>query len=127
VKAVDKSNLAKRLEQLREKNGWTKTLVANKLGLKNMATYANWEYGTREPDNKSLIDLASIYGVTVDYLLNGENGNSKQLKDSFNLAAKEKDKIETIAAHIDDDVTDEQMDDILNYIDFIKHKHSKKD
>ncbi len=34
VKTLDKSNLAKRLEQLRENNGWTKTLVANKLGLK---------------------------------------------------------------------------------------------
>ncbi len=54
-----------------------KTLVANKLGLKNMATYANWEYGTREPDNQSLIDLAAIYGVTVDYLLKGEDGYKK--------------------------------------------------
>jgi hypothetical protein len=33
----------------------------------------------------------------------------------------------TVAAHIDDEVTEEQMEDILNYIDFIKLKHAKKD
>ncbi|AQL57083.1 hypothetical protein BVH56_05665 [Abyssicoccus albus] len=33
-----------------------------------------------------------------------------------------KSKIETIAAHIDDDVTEEEMEDIVNYIEFIKSK-----
>ena len=73
----DRSSLAKRLESLREQNGWTKTLVANKLGLKNMATYANWEYGTREPDLQSLKDLASIYNVSVDYLADGTSSSVK--------------------------------------------------
>ncbi|WP_427814425.1 helix-turn-helix domain-containing protein [Enterococcus sp. 22-H-5-01] len=69
----DRPPLAKRLESLREQNGWTKTLVANKLGLKNMATYANWEYGTREPDLQAIKDLASIYNVTVDFLVDGNS------------------------------------------------------
>ncbi|MGH1649186.1 helix-turn-helix transcriptional regulator [Enterococcus gilvus] len=75
----NRTPLAKRLEVLREQNGWTKTLVANKLGLKNMATYANWEYGTREPDLQSLKDLASIYNVSVDFLVAGksESNNTK--------------------------------------------------
>lgn len=72
---MEKQNLGKRLENLRERNGWTKTYVAKKLKLKNMATYANWEYGTREPDNQSLLDLAYLYDVTVDYLLNGSNSS----------------------------------------------------
>lgn len=123
VKTLDKSNLAKRLEQLRENNGWTKTLVANKLGLKNMATYANWEYGTREPDNQSLIDLAAIYGVSVDYLLKGEDGYKKEWSDSFN---ENSDKIRTIAAHIDDDATDEEIEEILRYIEYRKNNPLKK-
>lgn len=78
MKTIDnRSPLAKRLEALREQNGWTKTLVANKLGLKNMATYANWEYGTREPDLQALKDLASIYSVSVDYLVDGSSSTKK--------------------------------------------------
>lgn len=37
------SILSKRLTNLREEKGWTKTLVVHKLGLKNLGTYANWE------------------------------------------------------------------------------------
>lgn len=38
---------------------------------------------------------------------------------SENLTKKEK-QIKTIAAHIDEDVTDEEMEDIKKYIEFIK-------
>jgi transcriptional regulator with XRE-family HTH domain len=118
VNTLEKSELAKRLEELRELNGWTKTLVANKLGLKNMATYANWEYGTREPDTKALVDLASMYGVTVDYLLNGDNSSKKYSGLSENDVKD--DNVKLIASHIDDDVTEKDMEDILKYIELIK-------
>lgn len=61
--------LAKRLTNLRESKGWTKTYVANKLGIKTLSTYANYEYGLREPDMETLSRIADIYEVTVDYLL----------------------------------------------------------
>ncbi|AJD92066.1 hypothetical protein JMA_27490 [Jeotgalibacillus malaysiensis] len=35
---------------------------------------------------------------------------------------KEDKKIRTIAAHIDDDVTEEELKDIMNYIEFLKNK-----
>lgn len=74
---MEKQDLSKRLEFLREQKGWTKTYVAKKLQLKNMATYANWEYGTREPDNKSLTDLARLYNVSIDYLVTGTSSYKK--------------------------------------------------
>ncbi|PAD69903.1 transcriptional regulator, partial [Bacillus sp. 7586-K] len=46
------------LENLREKKGWTKSLVAKKLGIKTVSTYANWEYGIRQPDNEMLVKIA---------------------------------------------------------------------
>lgn len=61
--------LADRLTTLREEHEWTKTYVAKQLGLKNLGTYANWEYGTREPDSEMLIKIASLYDVSTDYLL----------------------------------------------------------
>ncbi|WP_146549268.1 helix-turn-helix domain-containing protein [Rummeliibacillus suwonensis] len=61
--------LGTRLTYLREKRGWTKTYVANKLGIKTVSTYANWEYGTRQPDNEMLVKIADLYDVSLDFLL----------------------------------------------------------
>lgn len=69
------NELGKHLQQLRESKGWSKTFVAEKLKLKNMATYANWEYGTRLPDAARIKQLANLYETTTDYLL----GNSSNL------------------------------------------------
>lgn len=70
---------------------------------------------TREfPLNRSE-DFATALGITPEYLLGFEEedeGNTNR-------------HIETIAAHIDEDVTEEQMADILDYIDYIKSKHNK--
>lgn len=67
------SELHERLTYLREKKGWTKTYVAKKLQLNNLGTYANWEYGTREPDAAMITKIANLYEVSTDYLL----GNSE--------------------------------------------------
>lgn len=63
------NKLARNLQNLRESKDWTKTTVAKKLGIKTVSTYANWEYGIREPDNETLTKLADLYGVSTDYLL----------------------------------------------------------
>lgn len=60
---------SERLISLREARGWSKTYVANHLGLKNMQTYANYEYGRREPDLETTAKLANLFNVSTDYLL----------------------------------------------------------
>lgn len=63
-----KNQIPERLKELRDSRKWSKTYVANKIG-KTLSTYANWEYGTREPDANTLIKLAKLYNVSVGYLL----------------------------------------------------------
>ncbi len=65
--------IASRLTDLREKNDWTKTEVAKKLGLTAVSTYANWEYGSREPHAEMIAEIADVYGVTTDYIIKGTN------------------------------------------------------
>lgn len=76
---------SERLISLREARGWSKTYVANHLGLKNMQTYANYEYGRREPDLETTSKLAELFGVSVDYLLGrpekNDNNNTADLAD----------------------------------------------
>lgn len=62
------SVLAERLKNEREKRGWTKKYVANKLKLKGTSTYANYEYGIRDPDTDTLVLLAQLYETSIDYL-----------------------------------------------------------
>lgn len=66
-----------RLTNLRENKGWSKTYVAKAIGLSSMQTYANYEYGRREPDFKTVNKLASLFNVSTDYLLNGNKEEHK--------------------------------------------------
>ncbi|WP_256711605.1 helix-turn-helix domain-containing protein [Paenibacillus sp. FSL H7-0331] len=56
------------MKQLREDKGWSQTYVSERLGIKRSSTYANWEYGIRDPDTETLVKLAQIFEVTTDYL-----------------------------------------------------------
>lgn len=82
-----------------------------------------------KPTPEALKALSEAYDVSYEKLMvmAGYINNTNVNSDDEQTSNDKHNKIETIAAHIDDDVTDEQMDDILTYIDFIKHKHSKKD
>lgn len=70
LKNVKRTNqFAERIKYLREKNNWSKTELVEKLSIKNLSTYANWEYALREPDLDTVIEISKLYGVSVDFLL----------------------------------------------------------
>lgn len=110
----------KRIAKLRNSRGLNQEQLAKELNV-SPSTIAMWETNKRALKDESIISLANFFNVSTDYILNGETLIPTPLNDENSK------KITTIAAHIDDDVTEEQMDDILNYIEFIKQKHLKKD
>jgi len=57
-----------RLKELREERGWTQRQTAMKAGLAP-TTYHNYEREIREPDQETLIKLANVFRVSVDYLI----------------------------------------------------------
>lgn len=57
-----------RLRALRKEKKLTQGEIAEILEVAR-TTYANYEQGTREPDNKNLNKIADYFGVSVDYLL----------------------------------------------------------
>lgn len=75
------SGFSNRLTNLREKRGWSKTYVAKAIGLNSMPTYANYEYGRREPDLETINKLAKLFNVTTDYLLNGNKTENEKTAD----------------------------------------------
>lgn len=99
--------LAERLTLLREEKEWTKTYVAKQLNLNNLGTYANWEYGTREPDNEMLTKIASLYNVSTDYLL----GRSEK-RHYYDLTKKDE---KDIATEIENMIADLKNADAFAY------------
>ncbi len=75
-----------RLTALREQRGWTKTRVAKSLHM-SVQKYANYEYGTREPDLETIKQISNLYHLSTDYLL----GNDTPKADShpYDLADDE--------------------------------------
>ncbi|AKF94671.1 helix-turn-helix domain-containing protein [Brevibacillus laterosporus] len=62
------STFGQRLQKSRKKAKLTQEQVANKLGL-DYSTISKYENDHSQPDNDTLIVLADLYLVTVDYLL----------------------------------------------------------
>ena len=57
-----------RLRELRNKSGLTQNEIAGKLGVSGQ-TILNWENGIYEPKINQLIQLADLFDVSVDYLI----------------------------------------------------------
>lgn len=80
------SKLGETLRELREGRGWSQKYVAAKLKIKQSSTYANWEYGIRDPDTDTLSRLADLYEVSTDYLLGRETKNNSSDKELYEIA-----------------------------------------
>lgn len=57
-----------RLKEARKAAGLTQVEVAKQLGI-NQNTYSYWENGRSKIDNVSISKLATIFNVSIDYLL----------------------------------------------------------
>ena len=63
-----KAAVALRLNQLREESGLRQRDVAVQIGV-NVITLSGYEVGRSEPPEEVLVRLASLYQVSLDYLL----------------------------------------------------------
>lgn len=59
------------LKKARARSGMTMQQVGEAIGA-SKSTYKNYEYGTREPNGDTIVELANLFDVTTDYLLGRE-------------------------------------------------------
>ena len=74
-----------RLSILREESGMSKKDVAVALKIP-YTTYLNYENDIREPNSDTLIKIAKLYGVSIDYLL----GMSDVITTDIDLKARKR-------------------------------------
>ena len=61
-----------KIAELRKSRGLSQLALGRQVGAAQNSV-SNWENGAREPDNATLLKLASFFDVTVDYLLGRTN------------------------------------------------------
>ncbi|AGR08002.1 XRE family transcriptional regulator [Listeria monocytogenes] len=94
---------ANMLKKLRKNENLTQDQLASKIGI-TRDTLANYETGRREPDFTTLKNIASYFEVSTDYLLGRDEIDNSDL----------------LAAHIDDDLTEDERIEIEKYLKFIR-------
>ena len=57
-----------KLQQLRKARGWTQEKLAQQLGVSRQAV-SKWEVDAAQPDVQNVLQITSLVGVTVVYLL----------------------------------------------------------
>ena len=67
-----KSNVAKNITELRILNNMTQMELGEKLNYSDK-TISNWERAESSPDLSALVEMADLFGVTLDYLVKSEN------------------------------------------------------
>ena len=124
-----KSSFSNRLKEAMRINGMKQIDIINKSKLLNdtdvkisktdLSQYVN---GKTSPGQKKLYLLAKVLNVSEAWLL-GYDVNPERLSDDDKRLSHNG---EIIAAHISDDATDEEMKQIINFINFIKDNKSDK-
>lgn len=84
--------------------------VAAEVGVKSTGTVTGWKNGAN-PRQTVLLKLADYFGVTVEYLLTGEQKENPIAESNGEIVARE-------CA----DLTDVEREDVLKYIAYLKSK-----
>ena len=80
-------------EQLLQKKGVSSYKVAKEAGVTQTAL-SNWKSGRSTPTAKTLQKIADYFGVTIDYLMTGDDSSEQGLTARYNRdIAKDLDKI----------------------------------
>ena len=115
---------AERLKAERKKNNITQTQLAEKLYL-DRSSISKYESGKQIPETPTLEKLADFFDVSIDYLLGKTDilnyeDNSSLNSINENLSTN---GLKTLAAHFDEEqFTQDDLDDIENFIKFIISK-----
>ena len=78
---MEKHSVGQTIAALRKKKGWTQVELAEKLQVSDKAV-SKWEKDDSYPSIEFLPVLASLFGVTIDYLITGATKSEKVVENT---------------------------------------------
>ena len=93
-----------RIKNLRKEKGWTQLQLAEKLNVTDKAV-SKWEVGEANPDISLIVTIASLFGVSIDYLLTGKSAEEKVvIMSNIELCCKDDDieRFNKLVSYTDD-------------------------
>lgn len=107
--------IAQRLKQLREEKRLTQKELAFELSI-GSKTISDYERESSSPDNDTLMIIAKFFNVSADYLLGLSDERTPP-------TPKEKlSGVQLALFNQTENLNEEQMKDVLKYIEFLKAK-----
>lgn len=101
-----------RIKDLREKKGMTQEDLAIKVGYKTRSAINKIEAGIRDINQTQIVAFAKALGTTPGYLMGWEDDETDPI---------------TVAAHATEDLTPDEMKQVLDYIKFVKSQRGNDD
>lgn len=101
-----------RIKELREKKGMTQEDLAIKVGYKTRSAINKIEAGIRDINQTQITAFAKALGTTPGYLMGWEDDEADPI---------------TVAAHATEDLTPDEMKQVLDYIKFVKSQRGRND
>lgn len=120
-----------RIKEVADERGISISELSVKMGWSEKAIYA-WK--TSSPSLDKVKKIADYFGISIDRLADRDeywrdydkNLGEEKLASIRNKTDEASEAMELFAAHIDDDLTPEEMEDVIQYLEFIRSKHKNK-
>lgn len=100
-----------RIKQLRIDKGWSQEELAKKVGYADKTSVAKIEAGKVDLPQSKIVAFSCALNTTTSYLMDGDEEYVPT----------------TIAAHLDGDLTEKELQDVQNFIQFIKSKRNSEE
>ena len=95
-----------RLKEIRKQRKLTQKEVAQAMGV-SQSTLSEWETEKYQIDNDSLFKLADYFGVSIDYLLGRDEGQSVFLDSTPDMIETDiQDKLKEVLSQLDGEAAD---------------------
>lgn len=103
------------LKYLRQKHDMEQIDLAHKLGRKSASSISEWEKGKYTPKLLTLNEISRIFNVNIDDLMEKDLSNPDNNKPQNNF--------DTIAAHLNGDLSEDDLEQVVNLIEYLKKKN----
>ena len=105
------------LKKARKRCGLTQRQLAELIGAKHNSV-SNWETGQNEPDTQTICKLCDTLSITANDLFGATSSVASQ--------SISRDELKFALFDGEDQVTEDMLQEVLDFAQFVKEKHQKK-